>query len=184
MSKHFRRKKKNLTSLSSKKVNQGSWLRFLRYWYLRLLRLQGTPQAIARGLACGVFAGFFPAFGIQTIAAVIIANWFRANTIAAAVGTYVSNPFTDVPILAFNYKVGAMLLGANQMAFTNITNNIGLKSWSELLDLGAAIFKVLFVGCFAVGLVGGIITYFLSLPFIRRWYHARKSRRLARYNRG
>ncbi|HAC63327.1 MAG TPA: hypothetical protein DCF68_07235, partial [Cyanothece sp. UBA12306] len=36
------------------------WNRSCRYWLLKFRRLRGTPAAIARGLACGVFAGSFP----------------------------------------------------------------------------------------------------------------------------
>ncbi|MFS8808493.1 DUF2062 domain-containing protein, partial [Synechococcus sp. R6-10] len=82
-----------------------SWKRWLRYLYLRLLRLQSSPKEIARGLAVGVFAGCFPIFGFQTLAALVLAVPFRGNKLAAAAGTWVSNPFTYVPIYAFNYQV-------------------------------------------------------------------------------
>jgi hypothetical protein len=89
-----------------------SWKRWLRYLYLRLLRLQSSPKEIARGLAVGVFAGCFPIFGFQTLAALVLAVPFRGNKLAAAAGTWVSNPFTYVPIYAFNYQVGEWLLGS------------------------------------------------------------------------
>lgn len=52
---------------------EAGWRRWLRYLYLRLLRMQSSPEEIARGLAAGVFAGCFPIFGFQTLAALLLA---------------------------------------------------------------------------------------------------------------
>ncbi|MEO0852065.1 MAG: DUF2062 domain-containing protein, partial [Cyanobacteria bacterium J06648_11] len=92
-------------------------LRAVRYFYLRLIRLQATPAEIARGLAVGVFAGMFPAFGFQTIVSVLFATVIRGNKLAAAAATWVSNPLTYVPIYAFNFQVGKRLLGARSLQF-------------------------------------------------------------------
>ena len=124
--------------------------------------MQGKPEAIARGLACGVFAGLFPIFGLQTIVGVLLAVLLRGNKIIAAAGTWVSNPLTYVPIYAFNFHVGKWLL--NQDLLTDVS----LQSWEQVKALGSEIILTLFVGCFAVGLVGGIGSYFLGLWLIRR----------------
>jgi uncharacterized protein (DUF2062 family) len=68
--------------------------------------LKGTPKALARGLACGVFAGLFPFAGSQTVLALLLAFILRGNKILAAVGPWISNPFTSVPIYVFNFQVG------------------------------------------------------------------------------
>ena len=145
----------------------------MRYWYVRLVRLRGTPPAIARGLACGVFAGCFPLFGLQTIIGIILAILFRGNKIAAAAGTWVSNPLTYVPIYAFNYQVGSLLINKNQISATEVD----FQPWSELVALGSTIVGIVFVGCFVVGLIAAIITYFLSVRFIRSWRKPHKYRR-------
>ncbi|NJM98740.1 MAG: DUF2062 domain-containing protein [Phormidesmis sp. RL_2_1] len=51
------------------------WRRLLRYFYVRFLRMQATPQAIARGVAAGLFAGSFPLLGFQSIIGIAIALW-------------------------------------------------------------------------------------------------------------
>ena len=51
----------------SRKYLSNRLLRFLRYWYIRLMRLQGHPREIAKGFALGVFSGFFPWMGLQII---------------------------------------------------------------------------------------------------------------------
>ena len=43
-----------------------SWRQRLQYCSWGLVRMQGKSEAIARGLACGVFAGLFPIFELNT----------------------------------------------------------------------------------------------------------------------
>ncbi|MGC1395339.1 MAG: DUF2062 domain-containing protein, partial [Coleofasciculaceae cyanobacterium] len=83
---------------SSQKHNWQNYKRSLKYFYWRLVRLQGKPEALARGLACGVFAGLFPFAGSQTVLALLLAFLFRGNKILATVGPWISNPLTSVPI--------------------------------------------------------------------------------------
>ncbi|WP_228060538.1 MULTISPECIES: DUF2062 domain-containing protein [unclassified Coleofasciculus] len=146
----------------------------MQYFYWRLLRLHGKPEVIARGLACGVFAGLFPLFGIQTIIGVLLAIPLRGNKIMAVAGTWVSNPLTYVPIYAFNFHVGRLLLNNNTLT------DVSLQSWQQVKVLGSEIIGTLFVGCFTVGLVCAVCSYFLGLSLIRRFrasYHSRRRRR-------
>ncbi|MGB7312113.1 MAG: DUF2062 domain-containing protein, partial [Nodosilinea sp.] len=96
-----------------RKTTQPQWRRQIRYVYLRFLRLQGTPEQLARGLASGVFSGCFPLFGFQIVLGIAAATVLRGNRIMAAAATWVSNPFTYVPIFAFNYQVGLWLVGGS-----------------------------------------------------------------------
>lgn len=145
------------------KRTKRTWRRRLQYWYWRLVRLQGKPEVIARGLACGVFAGLFPIFGLQTILGVFLAILFRGNKILAATGTWISNPLTYVPIYAFNFHVGKWLLNQNK-EFADVS----LQSWEQVKELGSGILITLFVGCFVVGFVCSILSYFLGLHLIRK----------------
>lgn len=145
------------------KRSKWSWRRRLQYWYWRLVRLQGQPEAIARGLACGVFAGLFPIFGLQTLVGVFLAILLRGNKILAAAGTWISNPLTYVPIYAFNFHVGKWLLNQHD-EFTDVS----LQSWEQVKELGSEILITLFVGCFVVGLVCSILSYFLGVHLIRK----------------
>ena len=40
-----------------------------------------------------------------------MASVVRGNHLLAAAGTWISNPFTYVPLFWFNYRLGALLLG-------------------------------------------------------------------------
>ena len=74
-----------------------------KYYVKKLTELRESPDKTARGLAVGVFIGFLPIIGFQVITAVTIALFTRANKVAAAVGTHVTNPWTTIPILILDY---------------------------------------------------------------------------------
>lgn len=69
-------------------------------------------EAIARGLAAGVLCGMIPG-PLQMIAAISLAFLFRLNLPMAVVGTFLTNPFTIVPIYIAAYSTGQWLLGAD-----------------------------------------------------------------------
>ncbi len=68
-------------------------------------------RSVARGAALGVFLGFVIPLG-QIPAAVLMSTTFRANALASAAGTLVTNPLTFPPIWAAAYVLGGWLLGA------------------------------------------------------------------------
>jgi len=120
---------------------------------------EGSPYQRALGLSVGIFSGCFPFFGFQTLIGVFLARIFKGNTILAAVGTWISNPFTYVPLYYFNYRVGSFLLNRDTILvdFSHITTN---ELWSQ----GWYLSSRLIVGSSFVGLIaaiiGGICLYF------------------------
>lgn len=162
--------KQNSLSKRKFKSPRMSWRRQLRYFYWRLVRLQGSPETLARGIACGVFSGLFPFFGSQTLLAILLAFLFRGNKILAAFGPWISNPFTSVPIYAFNFYVGKLLLNDHS------PTEMDLRSWEDIKELGIEIIWPLFIGCVTVGLVCAIISYFVSLRLIRRFRASNQQR--------
>jgi len=145
--------------------------RQLRYWYLRVLRLQGSPQYLARGIASGVFSGCFPLFGLQIIIGVAIATVIRGNRIMAAAATWVSNPFTYVPLFAFNYQVGDRLLGRQPInGFSDLDS---FKTW---MDMGAEVSSRLMLGSTVVGIGAALGSYYGGIILI----HNLRRRRTAR----
>ncbi|MEO0947165.1 MAG: DUF2062 domain-containing protein [Cyanobacteria bacterium J06641_5] len=141
---------------------QGRYWRGARYLYLRVLRAEGSTGALARGLAAGVFAGMFPFFGVQTVMGVGLAFVLRGNKLAAAAGTWISNPFTYAPIYWFNYQIGRQLLG-DRAAVT-----VDWQSPRQLLQSGVEIARPLLVGCCAIGAIAAIATYGISLRVLPR----------------
>lgn len=151
------------------KHRRRGWQRQWRYLYLKLLRVQGTPGQIARGLAVGVFAGMLPMFGLQTLIALALAFAVRGNKIIAVLGTWVSNPFTDIPIHLFNFQVGRWLLGSNQTF-------VEIKSWQDLLNQGLQVVGIWLLGGISMGLITGLGSYWLGF-YLADYLQRKRQRR-------
>ena len=81
---------------------------------LTLFRNQnGSPFFNAKGLAIGVFSGCFPIFGFQTLIGIFFAKLAKGNIVLAAIGTWISNPFTYIPLYYLNYKVGSIFFNTS-----------------------------------------------------------------------
>ena len=133
----------------------------IRKFIFWLWNQEGSPSQRALGFGVGIFSGCFPFFGLQTLMGVFLAKIFKGNSILAAVGTWISNPFTYVPLYLFNYRVGSILLNTNKkiVDYSHITTNqLWSQGWylSSRLLMGSA-----FVGLFT-GVLGGVCLY-LSL---------------------
>ncbi len=128
---------------------------------------KGLPSQRALGFAVGIFSGCFPFFGFQTFMGVFLAKIFKGNSLLAALGTWISNPFTYVPIYYFNYRVGSLLLNTDKdiVDLTHITTN---KLWTQ----GWYLSSRLLMGSICVGLVtgilGGLCLYFLLKKLPKR----------------
>ena len=120
---------------------------------------EGSPFQRALGFGVGIFSGCFPFFGLQTLMGVFLAKIFKGNSILAAVGTWISNPFTYVPLYYFNYRIGSLLLKPEK-EIVDIryitTNELWYQGWhlSSRLILGSICVGAL------TGIVGGLILYF------------------------
>ena len=165
----------DLTPPSLKSKRPQSWSRRWRSRYVRLLRMGGKPTAIARGLAIGVFAGCFPLFGIQIFIGIFLAAVIRGNKVAAAAGTWISNPLTYLPLFAFNFQVGNLLLGGNELS----VEQLNLESPETLMESGLLFVSTLLLGCFVVGSIAAVSSYFISLRLLKRSRYSRRSK----YNR-
>lgn len=87
--------------------------RWVRLQYIKLVRLNDTPEKIARGLALGVVIGIFPTFGLGVILALFLAGPLKVNKVAAVLGTLVMNPWTSPIFWALSYLVGSVVVGNN-----------------------------------------------------------------------
>jgi len=120
---------------------------------LSLFRHQnGSPFFNAKGLAIGVFSGCFPFFGFQTLLGIFFAKLAKGNIVLAAIGTWISNPFTYIPLYYLNYKVGSFFLN-------NFSNNINEKSFviDDLWKQGRTFSLSLLLGSSCVGLLLALI---------------------------
>ena len=128
---------------------------------LSLFRQQeGSPFFNAKGVALGVFSGCFPFFGFQTLLGLFLAKLARGNILLAAVGTWISNPFTYIPLYYFNYKVGSILL--NNHSSIIMEKNIEIN---DLWRQGRMFSLKLIIGSSLVGIllasISGLIVFFM-----------------------
>jgi len=126
---------------------------------LSLFRQQnGSPFFNAKGLAIGVFSGCFPFFGFQTLLGVFFAKLAKGNIVLAAIGTWISNPFTYIPLYYFNYKVGSIFI--RNSTNINIDRNLGIN---DLWEQGSIFSIKLLLGSSLVGLLLASISGFIVL---------------------
>ncbi len=121
---------------------------------------EGSPSQRALGWGLGIFSGCFPFFGLQTLMGVFLARIFNGNSIMAAIGTWISNPFTYVPLYYFNYRLGSLILNKdkNIVDFSHITTD---QLWSQSWYLSSRlIIGSMCMGLFT-GMLGGLGLYFL-----------------------
>jgi len=152
--------------------------RWLRYWYLRLMRQNSSPRNLAAAMALGMFIGAMPIIPFQSVVVIALAFVFRVNKLAAWLATCYSNAATMVPFYYFLYKIGIVVT-----PFHNVQFDPSQLEMEQLIHAGWEVFVVMFAGGLAFGIPATIVTYFLSLFLIRR-YRQRRALRLLRRRTG
>ena len=82
-----------------------------RRWLRPLVSRNGSPEAIARGIAIGLVIAFTPTIGFQILLAYLAATFLKASRAAAILPIWVTTPVTVPAIYAFTYKVGTWFVG-------------------------------------------------------------------------
>ncbi|MFQ5715646.1 MAG: DUF2062 domain-containing protein [Nitrospinales bacterium] len=146
--------------------------RALKYYYYRFARLKSTPEEMALGVSIGLFVGFTPTFGVQSVVAVFVAAVFRGDKILAAAAAFVTNPVTIPFIYAGTYLVGtAVLQNPVDAGFLSQPSIEGL--WETSGD----IFVALWVGGVIVGLLVALLAYYVLVNFgmtiLTKWVPAK-----------
>ncbi len=127
---------------------------------IRLVRLRAEPDAIARGMALGLFIGMTPTFGIQMFLALFFAFLLRQNKIAALIGVWSTNPLTAPFIYGLEYEIGRALLG---MSRPHAPLQFTLEA---LTGLGWQFAAPLCLGSLVLGIPVSLIGYALTIRFI------------------
>ena len=120
----------------------------------------GTPYFKAKGTAAGVFSGCFPFFGFQTLLGIFLARIIRGNLALAALGTWISNPFTYIPLYLLNFKIGTFLLNDDKNILIQpslIKEDFWNQGWFIIsrLILGSCVIGLIF------GFISGTLTYYV-----------------------
>jgi len=143
-----------------------SFIRQLKLNLVRFVRLRGTPDEVAKGVALGIFIGMTPTFGFQMAIAVFFAILLRENKLAAALGVWITNPLTAPFIYALEYESGRLLLG---MTHAHLPQELTFKA---LTGLGWDVLLPLSLGSLVYGVLCAGLAFALTLrliPSIRAW---------------
>lgn len=145
------------------KKKEGNKLqRFFKYIYLKLFRINDTPQKIALGFGLGVFLGILP--GTGPIAALCCAFIFRLNRAAAFLGSLLTNTWLSIVTFALSVKIGAFVMN---LEWQKVYQDWGvfLKDfhWANLFKLGVLeIALPVLAGYLIISLCAGILGYIIS----------------------
>jgi uncharacterized protein len=142
---------------------------------LKLLAIRDTPEAIAGGVAIGIFIGFTPLIGLKNVLTILLAWLTRSNIIAAVIAQAAHDTvFFLMPALyAWEYSVGYWLLSQPHHWPTTLPKlrweEMSLRNWILFLcGLG----KPLLVGGLLCSAPFAPISYVLTRLLIVR--HRRK----------
>lgn len=119
---------------------------------LSMLELDSDPRHVAAGFAIGVFISVSPFIGIQTFIAIVSALVFKLNKLTTITGSLVNTPFTMLPLLMVNYRLGEFVLGQKHKEVS-----FDVLDWEHLHEYTAP----LFVGCSITGLAAAAVSYVL-----------------------
>lgn len=146
----------------------------LQAWVKRhsvaLLAIRDTPEAIAGGVAIGVFFSFTPLFGLKTLLSVLLAWLLRANLTAAVIAVTLHDlalPF--LPLLyRWEYEIGYWLLSRphawpEALRLGHLDGH-AWRSWTTFFSVG----KPWLVGSMALGAPAATVVYFLTRAVVAR----------------
>ena len=147
--------------------------RTVRYYYLKLLRLQGDPHSLAMGIAIGLLVGVTPTIPLHTLLILVLAGLIRGNLIAALIAaTAISNPLTWLPQYYLSWRLGDWLL-PGRLSWERIKTMLDLfathatfrESLTAIGRMGMEAAAVMLLGGLLLALPIAVGGYFLSLRF-------------------
>jgi uncharacterized protein len=167
---------------------KAGWRRAFRYWRHRALRLPGSPESIARGLACGAAVSFTPFIGFHLLFSFLLAWIMRGNLYASAIGTLIGNPFTAFFIWALIYQVGAWMMDRQgNLAHIREFGAFVVKHPTKMLETLPEIFEPvllpMIVGSIPIAVLVWLLTYWLIRGVVAEYRILRKARAAHRQGR-
>jgi uncharacterized protein (DUF2062 family) len=151
--------------------------RWLHEHSLRLLAIRDTPEAIAGGVAIGIFIGFTPLVGLKTALTILFAWLTRCNILAAVVASAAHDILWPVMpvIFRWEYDIGYLILSSpHRLPPPILHTHLGMRNWlnwTHLLTVG----KPLLLGSVICSAPFALLSYALTKRLIirhRRRKHA------------
>ncbi|MBU0485032.1 MAG: DUF2062 domain-containing protein [Proteobacteria bacterium] len=150
--------------------------RIFRYYHLKLKRLKGDPENLARGVAIGTFIGITPTIPLHTILIIFICIFMKGSKVAGLLSSWlVSNPLTFFLQYYLSWKIGNWLTSRDlswekiSQVLEIISSDAGFNATLNVLGrLGADALIVLVLGGCVLAIPISLISYFLSFGFFTK----------------
>ncbi len=125
---------------------------------LRLIfYIKDPPWKIALTFSIGIFIGMSPLIGLHTVIALTVALIFRLNKLVILIATYMTNPWTIVPIYTFSTFIGAKVLHRE----IKIEVDWSHLSLGQLMHGAGTILLPFITGTLIVGTVAAVLSYII-----------------------
>jgi uncharacterized protein len=151
----------------NKKAIHNRIIRFLKFIYLKMFRINDTPHRVSLGFGLGVFVGILP--GTGPLVALILAAVFRINKAAALLGSILTNTWLSFLTIVLSIKIGA---GIMHLEWQDLHHQwqILLKDfhWKCLLQYSSLkIVLPVLLGYLVISVTLGCATYLVSLIILQ-----------------
>ena len=121
---------------------------FFKLLYIKLFKINDSPQRIALGFGLGVFLGIIP--GTGPLAALFLALLFRVNRASALLGSLLTNTWLSIVTFLLAIKVGSAIMHLD---------------W-QVVRQGWMLLPVI-LGYFIVSFSLGILVYLVTLIILK-----------------
>lgn len=158
-----------------------------------LLHADDSAHQLAMGASIGTLLSFLPIFGIQMVTAFAVATVVRANKAITIPFVWITNPVTVLPVYGACLLLGRWIMrtsgSSSPMTAKALLDKMQPSSfgelftaayWSGFWDASVSIGLELWLGCSIVGVIGGVIAYFVVRRIVVAFRHHHRHR-IARY---
>lgn len=149
-------------------------LRFFKYLYIKLVRINDSPSRIALGLAIGVFFGVVPFAGAAV--SLLAAIFLKANKLAALIGCFLTNTWVTFVCAIVAINVGAFVFKINKASALNdcylLMKNFSPSFFSKIASRD--FFLPLLVGFILTALLFSIGVYIFTWSILSLYRNVRK----------
>ena len=129
--------------------------------------LQFQIQSVARGIGIGLFVGLTPTIGAQTLLLVVGCLVFRGNLLIAYALSWISNPFTMMPLYWAFHTLGHTVF-ASFFQFDLFTSELLDAAWRETLYLILGSLLIAIPASLAGYIVSGVMGDYFVQHFKQR----------------
>lgn len=150
---------------------------FVRYTWLRILRMAHQPHRVALGVAIGVFVSYSPFLGTHTLVGLALCWLLGGSYLSMIIGTWIGNPWTFWLMWWSEYEIGRRLMHLPPADPYTTLSGLSLHYMWEHLGLVWHIYILpVFVGMLPAALPVCLLFYGLVYVQLRR-YNRKKAKR-------